>query len=175
MKRKNSEVRKYKIISLILFIIILIFLIFYFLPIFISIPDISMISLDGFMEVEVLAETGDEYGTVNLYGDCYELKAVVENSQAESIMNGRNGIVGPRPNAHDLFKDTADTIGIKILMVKITEMKNDMYFSKIVMQKGNTLINLDARPSDAVAIAVRTNTPIFINETLFKSQGTKVC
>jgi bifunctional DNase/RNase len=62
-------------------------------------------------------------------------------------------------------------------MVKITAVKDDMYFSKFIVKQDNTIFEMDARPSDAIAVAARAdyNVPLYINETMMKIWGKKIC
>jgi hypothetical protein len=112
---------------------------------------------------------------ISLNTKCYNLSATVEPLQAVSIQNGIDGRVEARPNAHDVMKDIFDSLKIEILMVKVTEQKESAYFSKFVLRQGNMILNLDARPSDAIAVALRAKAPIYVNETLLKQYGEYVC
>jgi hypothetical protein len=71
-----------------------------------------------------------------------------------------------RPMTHDLIVDILEGFEIKPVMVKITKMESETYFAELTMKQGNRLLIVDIRPSDAIAISVRTNTPIYANEKL---------
>jgi bifunctional DNase/RNase len=60
-------------------------------------------------------------------------------------------------------------------MVKVTELKGNSFYSKLILRQGNTILSLDARPSDAIAIALRANSSIYVNSTLLREVGKKVC
>lgn len=169
--KKNHSVKIIVIISILLIV---------FLGIYFVLPQIAFLpklSTAGFVPVEVSVQIGDDSGTIALTNNCKAVTATVEREQAISIYNGLGGFVGPRPNAHDLIKDLVSTLKIKVLMVKITQLKDNTYFAKIVMQKDSTLLNLDVRPSDGIAVALRQNyqVPIYFNQTLFNEQAKKVC
>lgn len=140
----------------------------------ISLPELSTA---GFTEVNLSVQIRDDYGVVFLGNDCYVITAEVEKSQAESIQNGIDQKVGPRPNAHDLFNDLLKNLDIKVLMIKITHIQDNAYHSQFILRQGNTVLNFDARPSDAIAIGARTDylVPIYVNETLLKTVGKKIC
>jgi len=163
-----------KILVVALLIAVSILVYYFVLPEIIFLPKIST---SGFIPVSVDVQLENDGGLITLTANCSQITATVETAQAVSIYSGMNKLVGPRPNSHDLLKDVLNTLGVKVLMVKITEMKDDMYFSKIVMKKGNMLLDLDARPSDAIAVAARVpyDVPIYFNETLFKEKAKKVC
>jgi bifunctional DNase/RNase len=60
-------------------------------------------------------------------------------------------------------------------MVKITEVKNNTFFGKLILRQNGKILSLDSRPSDATAIAVRTNSPIYVKTELLKEFGKKIC
>jgi bifunctional DNase/RNase len=179
IKRRRNSFLNYKILSIFLLILVLVLTAYILYPqpfnqsmATIILPDLST---TGFTEVALTVDV--DTGTIKLGGNCYQLTATVENAQALSIQNGIDRVVGPRPNAHDLFNDMIKALNIKILMIKITELKDNAYHSSLIARQGNTILKLDARPSDAIAIATRTDylIPIYINETLLKTVGEKIC
>lgn len=140
----------------------------------VALPDLSTA---GFIEANISVQIADNYGVVSLANNCYVLSSEVERSQAVSIQDGLDKKVGPRPNVHDLFNDLLKTLDIKVLMVKITKIENDAYHSQFILRQGNTILNFDARPSDAIAIGARTDylVPLYVNETLLKTEGRNIC
>ena len=133
-------------------------------------------SLEGFVKVEdVSAEIVGGEGIVTLRADCYALMGNVEPSQAISIVKGKKGEVGERPTSHDLIRDMFNLLGIKVLMVKITDIRDNLFFSKLIISQGKTLLNLDVRPSDGIAIALRTNAPIYVKKDILTQYGKKIC
>jgi len=182
MKRKfikESVILKYRITILIL-ILIIAFLSFWVLVPNFLIPNIFVLpelSTLGYTQVAVTIEIGNESGTVKLVEKCYELSMIVDRSQAISIDNGINRIIGFRPNTHDLINDMLKSFDIKVIMVKITEMENNTYFAKLLLGQKAFVLSLDSRPSDAIAIAARTDyeVPIYVNESLLKTVGEKTC
>ena len=173
MLMKNEE-RNAKIIVIVLLAVLAGMAAYTYLPDLLILPSLST---TGLVPVNVEVDASGPNGIVKIAGGCYQITATVEKEQAISILNGLNKVVGPRPNTHDLFKDALNALGAKILMIKITDLKEDSYVSKMIVRKGNTLLNLDARPSDAVAIALRTDykVPMYMNETLLIKEGTKIC
>lgn len=75
----------------------------------------------------------------------------------------------PRPLTHDLFMVVLQQIGTKMKHVLITELKDATFFAEIALVHDNKDIVIDARPSDSVALAVRANCPILVNEKVFKA------
>jgi bifunctional DNase/RNase len=60
-------------------------------------------------------------------------------------------------------------------MVKIVEIRNNTFIGRLILQQGNKVVSLDSRPSDGIAIAVRTGSPVYIKESLMKEQGKYIC
>ena len=77
----------------------------------------------------------------------------------------------PRPLTHDLFKTFSDTFGIKIKEVIIHKLVDGVFFSSLVCEKNEKEEMIDARTSDAIAIAVRFNAPIFTYENILDKAG----
>lgn len=75
----------------------------------------------------------------------------------------------PRPLTHDLFVKVVQDLGGKIKHVTITELKDSTFFAEICFVKGDKEIIVDARPSDSVAMAVRANCPILVQEQVFQA------
>ncbi len=140
--------------------------------IFISIPDMSTA---GYKMVSVDVAYDDKNGVVSLTSGCKRIIAYVERAQAESIYRGIKDIFIARPNAHDIMVDTLENLDIEVVMVKVTELKDNAFYGKIILRQGNKILSLDARPSDATAIAVRTNAPVYLKSDLLESQGEDIC
>lgn len=136
---------------------------------------IADLSTEGFVAVKPQAEVVNGEGFIRLEGNCYRVDAGSDVEQAQSIKDGLEGTTGPRPNAHELMRDAFSSLGIKVLMVKITELKDKSFFGKIMLQQGNTILSLDAKPSDGIAIAIRTNATVYFNQTLLKERGQNIC
>jgi uncharacterized protein len=75
----------------------------------------------------------------------------------------------PRPLTHDLFMMVIQQMGGRLKQVVITELKDSTFFAEVCLVNGSKEIVIDARPSDSVALAVRANCPIMVNEQVFKS------
>jgi bifunctional DNase/RNase len=75
----------------------------------------------------------------------------------------------PRPLTHDLFMVTMNELGAKLKHVIITELKDATFFAEICLVHNSKEIVIDSRPSDSVALAVRANCPILVNDQVFKA------
>jgi len=92
------------------------------------------------------------------------LPIVIGEYEAQSIALGLEKIKPPRPITHDLVISLVDSCGAKIDSVLITELKNNTYFAVVRLRKKLKFWDVDARPSDAIAMAVRRTIPIFVDE-----------
>jgi bifunctional DNase/RNase len=74
----------------------------------------------------------------------------------------------PRPNTHDLAKRLLEGLGARVQRVVVTELRESTYYGLIVMEGPGGTVEVDARPSDAIALALRVDAPIFVREALFE-------
>lgn len=92
------------------------------------------------------------------------LPIVIGEYEAQSIALGLENIKPPRPITHDLTLNILDSCGVIMDSVLITELKNNTYYAVIRLKKKLKYWDIDARPSDAIAMAVRNTIPIFVDE-----------
>ena len=74
----------------------------------------------------------------------------------------------PRPMTHDLMSNVFKTLGVKVERVLISDLRDGTYYAVISLTTGTRRFEIDARPSDAMALAVRSDTPIFVGEKVLK-------
>lgn len=102
----------------------------------------------------------------------HKIPVVIGAAEAQSIAIKIEGIVPQRPLTHDLFVSFAHAFGVKLTEVYIYKFEDGIFYSELTFSDGRRSVQLDARTSDAIAIAMRTHTPIYttrgvINETGF--------
>ena len=97
-----------------------------------------------------------------------KLPIVIGSAEAESIAVGIDKQRNGRPLTHDLFLRFAKEFNVKIKEVVINRFREGVYYAMLVCQQGNDLVMIDARPSDAIAIAVRLGCDIFAYETVMQ-------
>ncbi|MBL7073869.1 bifunctional nuclease family protein [candidate division KSB1 bacterium] len=90
------------------------------------------------------------------------LPIIVGDFEAQSIALGLEKIKPPRPLTHDLILSLLISMGYTIDKIIVDELKNNTFFAKIILRNLNKVASIDARPSDAIALAVRTNAPVFV-------------
>jgi hypothetical protein len=88
--------------------------------------------------------------------------------EATAIAFAQQGVVPPRPLTHDLFKNVLDAVGATLEQVRITEVRDGTYFAELVFAGG---LEVSSRPSDSIALALRTGTPIYASEPLLDEAG----
>jgi len=89
--------------------------------------------------------------------------------EADAITIQLQGVQVARPLTHDLLKSVIDQMGATISHVMVSELKNDTFYARIVMDINGDSMEIDARPSDAIALAVRVNAPLFVAEAVMDS------
>lgn len=94
------------------------------------------------------------------------LPIVIGPLEAQNIAIPLQGITPPRPLTPDLLKSAIEELGGKPEKVVITDLKDDTYYAELYIKQGDKVIKLDSRPSDAIALAIRTDIPIFLNVRL---------
>lgn len=89
-------------------------------------------------------------------------------AEAEGIVINQSGFQPPRPLTYDLFKNTIEALGGIVKAVEIADMVENAYIANIIVDQNGKEIVIDARPSDAVNLALRFNAPIYLNEEIVK-------
>ncbi|MEZ4861499.1 MAG: bifunctional nuclease family protein [Caldilineaceae bacterium] len=91
--------------------------------------------------------------------------------EAESITLQLQGVEVPRPLTHDLLKAVIETMGGEVLHILINGLEKSTYFAKIVLDVDGDTVEIDSRPSDAIALAVRVNAPIYVADEVMDQAG----
>ncbi len=98
-----------------------------------------------------------------------QLPILIGHAEAQSIAIALESIKPPRPLAHDLFKTFADSFDIKIIEVVIVKLMDGVFYSKLVCTDGKKEVEIDSRTSDAIALALRFECPIYAYEPVMKA------
>lgn len=91
--------------------------------------------------------------------------------EANAICFILEGITPPRPMTHDLTKSILDTLDIKIISIVINNLKDNTYYAKIHLSSQGSEVVVDSRPSDAIALALRSSAPIFVSEDVLEKRN----
>ena len=96
---------------------------------------------------------------------------IVGGFEAQAIAIELEGLSPPRPLTHDLFRNFSESYGIRILEVNIHKLEDGVFFANILCDNGDQQITLDARTSDAIALALRFQCPIFTTDEIVEKAG----
>jgi bifunctional DNase/RNase len=96
---------------------------------------------------------------------------IVGGFEAQAIAIELEGLTPPRPLTHDLFKNFSTAYGIRILEVNIHKLEDGVFFANIICDNGDNQMTLDARTSDAIALALRFKCPIYTTEEIVEKAG----
>lgn len=91
--------------------------------------------------------------------------------EAESITIALQEIEVSRPQTHDLLKNILLSLGAHILRVEVNSLSDDVFYGNLVVEINNQIVNIDSRPSDALALAVRTHVPILVSRDVIDKAG----
>jgi hypothetical protein len=103
-------------------------------------------------------------------GDRY-LPIWIGAAEASAIAFAQQGVIPARPLTHDLLKDVLAAFGHELLQVRITDLDDGVFFAVLVFDGG---VEVSARPSDAIALALRTGTPIYGAEPVLEDAGIEI-
>ena len=98
------------------------------------------------------------------------LPIIIGAFEAQAIALEIEGIKPPRPLTHDLLKHVIDNLGATVLEVIIDELRENTFYAKILLEVSTLSNEIDSRPSDAIALAVRAQAPIYVAEKVQKGQ-----
>ncbi|MBN1644136.1 MAG: bifunctional nuclease family protein [Dehalococcoidales bacterium] len=92
-------------------------------------------------------------------------------AEADAIAVKLQGVSVSRPLTHDLIQSMVDALGAKVNSIIVSDLKNDVFFAKIMLNVDGGQAEVDARPSDAIALAVRVQVPIYAEEDVLDRAG----
>ncbi|MFN3974851.1 MAG: bifunctional nuclease family protein [Dehalococcoidia bacterium] len=120
--------------------------------------DSIRVSLMNYQRVVILKEKGAER----------YLPIWIGPAEADSIAIKLQDVQVPRPLTHDLVRNIVHALGAKVSYIVVNDLKDDTFYAKIVLEVDGRTLDIDARPSDAIAIAVRVNAPIYAEESVLE-------
>ena len=123
--------------------------------------DSIRVSLMNYQRVVILKEkTSDRY-----------LPIWIGPNEADAIAVKLQGASIPRPLTHDLLSSVIATLGARIESITVTDLKNDTFYATIALVVDGKQIDVDSRPSDALALSVRAEAPIFVDDSVLDKAG----
>ena len=119
------------------------------------------VSLMNYQRVVILKEkSSDRY-----------LPIWIGPAEADAIAVQLQDVSVPRPLTHDLLRSVIDTLGATVSHVLVNDLSNDTFYARIVLDVNGGPLEIDSRPSDAIALAVRAKVPIFADEMVLDKAG----
>lgn len=109
--------------------------------------------------------SGAHYVLLRDNNESHQLPIMIGDNEAQAIMLALHGVRTDRPLTHDLLKSVIEQTGNRVDRIVIAEMRDEVYYAKIFLDHGRYAI--DCRPSDAIALAMGMDAPIFVNDRLF--------
>jgi len=116
----------------------------------------------------MVAEIGQYLVTLEEVDGTRLIPIWVGPGEGMSIAAGLQHDSFPRPLTHDLIKNILAELKVEVERVVVTDLRDDTFYANICLVSGQDKFNIDARPSDSIALAVRSDLPIYIEERVFK-------
>ena len=140
-------------------------------------PEVAPPKPTSAQEVEVVAVMVDQntqQPTVLLQGkrDKRSVALAIGLAEATGIAVPLQGVTPPRPLTHDLFLTLFGRLKVSLTRVVITDLRDDIFYAIVYLNAGGPELQLDARPSDAIALAIRAKVPVLVEERVFEKAGT---
>jgi uncharacterized protein len=104
-------------------------------------------------------------------GDQRVLPIFIGGAEATAIAFALEEVTTPRPMTHDLIKDLLDDLGVSVESVVVTDLRDNTFFAEIELHASDGVHRVSSRPSDALALAARTGTPIYAEEAVLDQAG----
>ena len=126
-----------------------------------------------FLKMKVAALTMDPFtnNPIVILKDLEDKRALpiwIGILEASAIATALENIKLPRPMTHDLLKNIIDSFSITVNKIEITDLKDNTFYASIHLTQNKKVIVVDARPSDSIALALRTGAPIFVNDEVIE-------
>lgn len=91
--------------------------------------------------------------------------------EAQAIVSALDGVEPPRPQTHDLLKGVIETLGATVEGVEVVDLRDNIFFADLVISHGGQTLRISSRPSDAIALAVRLEAPVFVAPQVLLDAG----
>lgn len=95
----------------------------------------------------------------------------IDPSQAQAIELKLEGLEFPRPLTHDLMMNMVTTLGWQVERAEISDLVEHTFYARLILSGGGKTVEIDSRPSDAIALALRCSCPVYVEESVMASAG----
>ncbi|MBT9144008.1 MAG: hypothetical protein DDT32_01241 [Syntrophomonadaceae bacterium] len=123
--------------------------------------DSIRVNMMNYQRVVILREKGTER----------YLPIWIGPAEADAIAIKLQGVIPPRPLTHDLLESVINKLGASVNSVIVSDLQNDTFYAELILDVKGEQLELDSRPSDAMAIAIRANAPIYVEEVVLDRVG----
>jgi bifunctional DNase/RNase len=169
--KKQSRKRKtFKSVEAVTVILAAVFVISFFS--FVALALMEYIDMNEYLEADVISIINTN---VILGNNCTAIIAQTSQERARSIELGLEDKIEIRPNTHDLFTDVLRNFNITLEFVTLDDFEDGIYYATIHLKRGNEKLRLDSKPSDAIAIALRAESPVYVKKVILQNQGQNIC
>jgi len=137
-----------------------------------AIAEQDFFPTDDYVEMDVLELEGV---TIAFGSGCKAIIADTSPERALAIQAGLDGVIELRPTIYDGFSETLDVFNMTIVSMAVESFDGQFYYSNLVVRNPTKVVKIDMKPSDAMALALRTQAKMYINKELLEAQGVDVC
>ena len=102
-----------------------------------------------------------------------QIPVIIGASEAQTLLIELKRITPPRPMTHHLFASVLETLDVKLMRALIYKVENGIFYSYLYMNAEETILRVDSRTSDAIALALHMNAPIFVYEDILETESLK--
>jgi bifunctional DNase/RNase len=127
---------------------------------------------NGYVKADVLEVQGN---MVAVGHNCTAIIAQTSAERATALANAIAGITDSRPDVYEGFSNVLTSFNITLEAVLMNNFEKDTYYSDAIFILGDKAVQMDMKPSDAFVIALRSEAPIYINETILEKNGVDIC
>lgn len=133
---------------------------------------INIVNEEEYVIADVLQISGT---TIIIGNNCTAIVAETSPERAYSIELGKQGVIEERPTTHDVFAEVLKAYNITLDHVQIESFDDKYYYAYLFLISGDKILRLDSKPSDGIALALRTGSDIYIKKDLLNQVGRNIC
>tara|TARA_Y100000310_G_scaffold145851_1_gene145248 strand:- start:416 stop:1063 length:648 start_codon:yes stop_codon:yes gene_type:complete len=133
--------------------------------------DKGVLDLDSYVEIEVLLTPG----RVILADNCTVIAVDVTLEKSRNIARALSREYLIRPTGHDIIEEVINNFGIEIERTTIDKIGEGVFYGHLVLSDEENILNLDVRPSDALAVSLRYDSPVYVHKDIFEELGQDIC
>jgi len=122
--------------------------------------EVAGVAVDPFLQAVVILRQPDGRKLLHIW---------IGPAEAQSIAMHLEGKTPPRPLSHDLLSSMLSALKVQVTQVVIHDLQDNTFYAEVHLKRGNKTYQIDARPSDAIALAIRTKSPIYVTGNVIEA------